>query len=360
MQLSWLHILNFKNWEERELEPGQGITCLVGPNGKGKTNLLDAIYYLCFTRSFLNNADTQNIRINEPFFMVEGKFTRDGMDEHVQVSMKKGQKKSVRRNKKEYEKLADHIGLLPAVMVCPQYISIITGSSEERRRWLDMLISQFNHLYLQYLISYQRVLQQRNTLIRQMVESNRWDEETLLVYDAQLHHYGHEVYNIRETFIAEFIPVFEEYYQLISNNAEKVSLQLISQLNDDAQLSQILQNTRAKDRAVQYTTSGIHKDDLELKINEMSVKKFGSQGQQKSFLMALKLAEHRFLSIRLNTFPLLMLDDVFDKLDENRVKQVLKKVAQPGFGQVLITDTGASRLKELLTDLGMEAKFYDI
>jgi len=360
MQLNWLHILNFKNWEEKELAPGAGITCFVGPNGKGKTNLLDAIYYLCFTRSFLNNADTQNIRKDEPFFMVEGKFTRNEVEEHVQVSMKRGQKKSVRRNKKEYEKLADHIGLLPAVMVCPQYISIITGSSEERRRWLDMLISQFNPVYLQHLINYQRVLQQRNSLIRNMVETNRWDEETLLVYDAQLQHYGHEVYTIRTKFIHEFITVFEEYYQLISNGAEKVSLQLVSQLNDGAQLNTILLNTRAKDRALQYTSAGIHKDDLEFKINDLSVKKFGSQGQQKTFLMALKLAEHQFLSTSLQTFPLLMLDDVFDKLDENRVKQVLQKVAQPGFGQVFITDTGATRLKELLTDLGMEAKFYDI
>lgn len=360
MQLNWLHILNFKNWEDKELAPGPGITCLVGPNGKGKTNLLDAIYYLCFTRSFLNNADTLNIRKEEPFFMVEGKFTRNEIEEHIQVSMKKGQKKSVRRNKKEYEKLADHIGLLPSVMVCPQYISIITGSSEERRRWLDMLISQFDHVYLQHLINYQRVLQQRNSLIRQMAESNRWDEETLLVYDAQLHRYGHEVFNIRTQFIAEFIPVFDEYYRLITNGAEEVSLQLVSVLNDGEQLGNILLNTRSKDRALQYTSVGIHKDDLEFKINDLSVKKFGSQGQQKSFLMALKLAEHQFLRIRLNTFPLLMLDDVFDKLDEHRVKQVLKKVAEPGFGQVFITDTGATRLKELLTDLGMEAKFYDI
>jgi DNA replication and repair protein RecF len=360
MELNWLHILNFKNWEEKELSFEPGITCLVGPNGRGKTNLLDAIYYLCFTRSFLNTSDTQNIRLNDPFFMLEGRFTRDGTEEHVQVSMKKGQKKTVRRNKKEYEKLADHIGLLPAVMVCPQYISIITGSSEERRRWLDMLISQFDHVYLQSLISYQRVLQQRNSLIRQMSETNRWDEETLSVYDQQLNKYGHDVYTTRIKFIEEFTPVFEEYYQMISNGSEKVGLELISHLNNGEQLISILQRTRAKDRSLQYTSSGIHKDDLEFTIHQMNVKKFGSQGQQKSFLMALKLAEHHFLSLQLKSHPLLMLDDVFDKLDEHRVKQVLKKVSEPGFGQVFITDTGATRLKELLTGLGMEAKFYDI
>jgi DNA replication and repair protein RecF len=360
MQLNWLHILNFKNWEEKELTFDAGITCLVGPNGKGKTNLLDAIYYLCFTRSFLNTSDTQNIRQNEPFFMLEGKFTRHESEEHIQISMKKGQKKVVRRNKKEYEKLADHIGLLPAVMVCPQYISIITGSSEERRRWLDMLLSQFDHVYLNNLISYQRVLQQRNSLIRQMAESNRWDEDTLSVYDSQLHKYGHEVFNVRRKFITEFLAVFEEYYQLISNGSETVGLELVSHLNEGEPLVSILQRTRAKDRSLQYTSSGIHKDDLEFTIHGLSVKKFGSQGQQKSFLMALKLAEHHFLSIQLKAFPLLMLDDVFDKLDEHRVKQVLKKVSEPGFGQVLITDTGATRLKELLTGLGMQAKFYDI
>lgn len=223
-----------------------------------------------------------------------------------------------------------------------------------------MLISQFDHAYLQNLISYQRVLQQRNSLIRQMAEAHRWDEETLSVYDQQLNKYGHEVYQTRIKFINEFTPVFEEYYQLISNGSERVGLELVSHLNEGEPLLSILQRTRAKDRSLQYTSSGIHKDDLDFTIHQMSVKKFGSQGQQKSFLMALKLAEHHFLSAQLKSHPLLMLDDVFDKLDEHRVKQVLKKVSGPGFGQVLITDTGATRLKELLTGMGMDAKFYDI
>ncbi len=174
MQLDWLHLLNFKNWEEQSFTFGKGISCIVGNNGKGKTNLLDGIYYLCFTRGFLNTSDSQNIRQNEGFFMIEGKFNKEGNEENIQVSFKKGQKKAVRRNKKEYERMADHIGLLPAVMICPQYNSIIIGGTEERRRWLDMLLSQFDTLYLQNLINYQKVLQQRNSLIKQMAEAGRW------------------------------------------------------------------------------------------------------------------------------------------------------------------------------------------
>lgn len=326
----------------------------------GKTNLLDAIYYLCFTRSFLNTSDTQNIRQNEGFFMIEGKFTKDGNEEHIQVSFKKGQKKVVRRNKKEYEKMADHIGLLPAVMICPQYNSIITGAAEERRKWLDMLISQFDHLYLQNLINYQRILQQRNSLIKQMSEANRWDESTLEVYDAQLSKYGQEVYNVRKAFVAEFTGIFQENYRFITNGAEETSLQLVSQLDTGEGLTDLLLKYRGKDRSLQYTTQGIHKDDLEFTIKEMSVKKFGSQGQQKSFLMALKIAEHHFLSNKLQLSPMLMLDDIFDKLDEQRIKQLLKKVSGENYSQVFITDTGSSRLKELFTVLGIEAQFYEL
>ena len=361
MQLDWLHILNFKNCEEREFLFQPGINCLVGPNGKGKTNMLDAIYYLCFTRSFLNMTDSQNIRQNEAFFMLEGKFTGfGGKEEHIQVSFKRGQKKTVRRNKKEYEKLADHIGLLPAVMVCPQYLSIVTGGSEERRRWLDMLLSQFNPQYLQSLINYQRILHQRNSLIKQMADSGRWEEGTILVYDAQLAKYGEEVYLLRKEFIDEFIKLFNEYYQFITNGAEEVSLSLISHLDGGENLADLLVKSRNKDRVLQYTTTGIHKDDLEFTINSMSIKKFGSQGQQKSFLMALKLSEHNYLSTKLNASPILMLDDLFDKLDEHRVKQLLRRIAEERFGQVFITDTGSSKLKHLFTELGMEARFYDI
>ncbi len=360
MQLDWLHVLNFKNAQEREISFQPGINCLVGPNGKGKTNLLDAIYYLCFTKSFLNTSDTQNIRLDEPFFMLEGRFRKEGNEEHIQVSFKRGQKKQVRRNKKEYEKMADHIGFLPAVMVCPQYSTIVIGGSEERRRWLDTLISQFDPLYLQNLMNYQRVLLQRNSLIKQMVESNRWDEGTLSVYDAQLAKYGQEVYQVRIQFIDEFMPVFNEFYQFITSGAEEVGLKISSQLDQGKNYAALLTENRHKDRALQYTTAGIHKDDLEFTIHRMSIKKFGSQGQQKSFLTALKLAEQHFLKGKLNTSPILMLDDVFDKLDPQRVKQLIKNISSEGFGQVFITDTGSDKLKHLFEELGIQAKFYDI
>lgn len=360
MQLDWLHLLNFKNFTEREFTFQRGINCLVGPNGKGKTNVLDAIYYLCFTKSFLNYTDSQNISFNEPFFMLEGRFNRFQSDENIQVSFKRGQKKIIRRNKKEYEKLANHIGLLPAVVVCPQYSSIITGAGDERRRWLDTLISQFDSLYLQHLINYQRLLQQRNSLLKQMAEANRWDEVTLLVYDTQLTKYGHEIYKKRKDFITEFIPVFNELYYFITNGAEDVSLILSSQLDESVNLAELLIQSRSKDRSLQYTTKGIHKDDLDFISNGMNIKKFASQGQQKSFLMALKLAEYQYLTFKLNLHPLLMLDDVFDKLDEDRVKQLLMKIASKSFGQVFITDTGSKKLKEILDELEIEGNFHHI
>lgn len=360
MQLDRLHVLNFKNWEERELAFREGINCLVGPNGQGKTNLLDAIYYLCFTKSFLNTADSQNIRLEEPFFMLEGWFTNSGQEDHVQVSVKRGQKKQVRRNKKEYEKLADHIGQFPAVMVCPQNASIITGSSEERRRWLDALISQFDPVYLQQLINYYRVLGQRNSLIKQLYENRTWDETTMLVYDEQLSKYGEDVYNRRKQFIEVFVPVFHTIYADISNNTETVNLQLQSGLDKGSGMMQILLQSRTKDRALQYTSAGIHKDDLEFSIQKMAIKKFGSQGQQKTFLMALKLAEHAYLKQVLHHAPLLLLDDIFDKLDNNRVSRLIRRVSESGYGQVFITDTGREKLEQLFNSLGVSVAFYEI
>ncbi len=360
MQIDWLHVLNFKNCEERELHFHKGINCLVGLNGRGKTNILDAIYYLCFTRSFLNTSDSQNIRLNEAYFMLEGKFAGQGRDEHIKISFKRGQKKNIYRNKKEYEKLADHIGLLPAVMVCPQHLSIITGGSEDRRRWLDMLLSQFDHAYLQSLISYQRILHQRNSLLKQMSDTGRWDEETLLVYDKQLAKYGSDIFRSRKAFVDEFLLLFNDHYRFITNGAEEVSLKLSSHLGSGENMEEMLGRSRGRDRALQYTTIGTHKDDLDFTINSMSIKKFGSQGQQKSFLMALKLGEHHYLSTKLNDAPLLMLDDLFDKLDENRIKQLLSKVTSENFGQVFITDTGSAKLQHLFTELGLDGRFYDI
>lgn len=360
MQLNRLHVLNFKNWVEMELEFGSGIHCLVGNNGKGKTNLLDAMYYLCFTKSFLNTADSQNIRLEEPYFMIEGWFNLQDQEEHIQVSFKKGQKKQVRRNKKEYEKLSDHIGRFPAVLVCPQYASIITGASEERRRWMDALISQFDPVYLRELMNYQRVLQQRNSLIKQMSDSSKWDESTLLIYDEQLSKYGEYISTKRSNFIREFVPVFNSIYEFITHHNEHVNIELHTALGQGNSLMELLQKSRGKDRTLQYTTVGIHKDDLEFRIHDMAVKKFGSQGQQKSFLMALKLAEHHYLKQTLGHSPMLMLDDIFDKLDESRVTRILEKVSEPGFGQVFITDTGKDNLEILFNNLGVKARFYEI
>jgi DNA replication and repair protein RecF len=223
-----------------------------------------------------------------------------------------------------------------------------------------LLLSQFNPVYFQHLINYQRVLQQRNSLIKQMAESARWDETTLAIYDIQLAKYGQEIYTVRKGFISEFVEVFKEHYAFITQGIEEVTLTHTSQLDQAENMEDLLQKSRTKDRLLQYTTAGIHKDDLDFTIHQMSVKKFGSQGQQKTFLTALKLAEYHFLSQRLKAAPLLMLDDIFDKLDGHRVKQLLQRVSAQSFGQVFITDTGSTRLKDLFAELGMEASFYDI
>lgn len=360
MVLSWLHLLNFKNWEEYEITCQPGINCIVGPNGKGKTNILDAIYYLSFTKSFLPISDSQNIKLGEGYFMIEGDLLEDDTKHHIQISFKKGQKKQVRKNKKEYQKITEHIGVFPTVLVCPQYGSIVTGGSEERRRWMDALISQFNGGYLLDLLNYQKVLQQRNALIKQMNDNRQWSEETLLTYDVQLDKYGKEINKARSLFIEEFISDLIDVYQMLSKGVEEVKLTYQSKLNDGAPLTELLIESRNKDKSLQYTTVGTHRDDLVFEINSLGLKKFGSQGQQKTFLMALKLAEHKYLSQKLGKSPVLMLDDIFDKLDQSRVRQLIKFIAEPGFGQVFITDTGSSKLQSIFQDLGIEAAFYDI
>ncbi|MDP4268242.1 MAG: DNA replication and repair protein RecF, partial [Bacteroidota bacterium] len=290
MYLQKLSIVNFKNYTDAELKFSEKINCFVGNNGAGKTNLLDAIYYLSFCKSFINPVDSQNIHDNDPFFVINGDFGIDDKTENVYCGLKRNQRKQFKLNKKEYSRFADHIGLFPLVMISPFDTNLIYDGSEERRKFIDTVISQYNKNYLNILINYNKVLLQRNTLLKQMAEKNFFDRLSLDIWNEQIIEYGNVIHSIRKNFTEEFSPVFKSYYEYITENKETIELKYNSQLNE-ADFSELLEKSLEKDRATEYTHTGIHKDDLELLISGNQLKKFGSQGQQKSFVIALKLAQ---------------------------------------------------------------------
>jgi DNA replication and repair protein RecF len=356
MFLQQLHLLGFKNYQEGEFSFIPGINCVVGPNGKGKTNLLDAIHYLCISKGFLNPVDSQNIAHQQPFFVIEGTFWMEGRDELIYCGLKKGAKKILKRNKKEYERLSDHIGLFPVVVISPLDSILLTGGSDERRRWMDSLISQFSHTYLENLITYNKIIVQRNALLKRMYESRMVDKDTLQIYNEQLTPLANLIHEARSAFMSDFIPMFNQIYQMLSATDETASIQYESQLNT-LPIEKLLEDAFEKDRILQYTTVGIHKDDLDFILNDYPIKKFGSQGQQKTFLTALKLAEHDYLKKSKGFAPILLLDDIFDKLDTARVSNLIKKVSEEEFGQVFITDTGKEKISAIFNTFEITANF---
>lgn len=360
MKLSQLHLVNFKNYAEASLAFNEGVTCLLGQNGAGKTNILDSIYYLSFCKSYFNPIDSQNIRHGESLFVVQGKFIDDeGNNEEVYCGFAKGKKKQFKRNKKEYEKLSDHIGKFPAVMISPQDSDLIQEGSDVRRKLLDGIIAQFNKPYLEHILSYQRLLQQRNALLKKFGETRRFDEDALEVYDEQMAPLATSIHNERKQFLEEFVPIFSSIFNDLSHQRETVSLEYSSQL-EQKDIRELWKASRDADRHKQYTTSGVHKEDLIFKIGDHPIKRFGSQGQQKTFLIALKLAQYRHLQSKTVTKPMLLLDDIFDKLDGSRVEQLMKHVTQPEFGQVFVTDTSTDRLPNLFEKLGTTINSYEV
>ena len=359
MHLDHLSLINYKNIEEIEIDLSPRINCFIGNNGMGKTNLLDAVYYLCFCKSFFSLSDLQNIRHEAPFMVLQGSFTRMQQPQLVYCGVKRGQKKHFKCNKKEYKKLSEHIGLLPVVMVSPADTRLITGGSEERRKFMDGVISQYDREYLQDLIRYNRVLLQRNKLLKSFGAGVRYDEEMLSIWDEQMISLGSNIYQKRMDFLGRLMPVFQEYYQIISQGNEIVSLEYRSQLHDQS-LRDLLQGARLKDQVMQYSTVGIHKDDLELKLGEYPIKKMGSQGQQKTYLIALKLAQFDFMK-QINGFkPILLLDDIFDKLDALRVEQIVRLVSEERFGQIFISDTNRDHLVEILSGSALEYRLFNL
>lgn len=359
MYLEKLSLVNFKNYSQADLDFSPDVNCFAGNNGVGKTNLLDAIHYLCFCKSFFNPIDSQNILHEAPFFVIQGIFDLNGEKNEIYCGQKRSQKKQFKRNKKEYTRLADHIGLFPCVMISPADSELISEGSEERRKFMDSIISQFDKKYLDDLITYNKVLMQRNALLRQFGEGNFFDATSLEVWDVQLAALGKELFEKRQHFIAHFIQLFREHYKFISGGNEEVNIRYVSQLlNGDMKV--LMDASLRKDRAVEYTTVGIHKDDIEFEIGEHPIKKFGSQGQQKSLLVALRLAQFDYVQKQKNMKPVLLLDDIYDKLDNSRVRKLMELVSTHRFGQIFITDTNAKRIKELFEGIDTQLKMFSV
>ena len=358
MILKRISILNYKNLEQVELDCSPKKNCFIGQKGMGKPNLLDAVYYLSFCKSATNPIDSQNMMHQQDFFVIQGFYeTESGDTEEIYCGMKRRQKKQFKRNKKEYTRLSDHIGFIPLVMVSPSDSELISGGSEERRRFMDVVISQYDKEYLEAVIRYNMALQQRNTLLK---NEQGFDEELMEVWEEMMAASGEVVYRKRCAFIEEFIPIFQAFYSQISQNKEEVGLVYESHAQQ-GNLVQLLKESRQRDQIMGYSLKGIHKDDLLMQLGDYPIKKEGSQGQNKTYLIALKLAQFDFLRrTGSHTTPLLLLDDIFDKLDASRVEQIVKLVAGDKFGQIFITDTNRDHLDKIMQKIEGEYKVFSV
>lgn len=358
ISLQSLHLVNFKSYQELEVKLSSRINCFVGPNGSGKTNLLDAIHYLALCKSYFTATDSLNIRHGEDFFLVQGDFEFDDLPEFISCGFKTGQKKVMKRNKKSYDKLSEHIGLVPLIIASPSDAELIYGGSEDRRKFMDGAISQYNNQYLDALIKYNKALAQRNSLLKEFSRTGQQDMDMLEVWDGQLCMFGETIYKVRKQFIEELTGVFLGFYQHISNGSEQIQLVYESQL-DTASLDILLKNSVQKDLALEYTSAGIHKDDLMFVQNGYPMKRVGSQGQQKTLLVSLKLAELSLIRDKTGKQPLLLLDDIFDKFDAQRVTQLIKLVSGQTFGQIFITDTDRNNISELLKEITTDFRIFE-
>ncbi len=357
MFLSELSLINFKNIKQAEFTFSSQVNCFLGNNGQGKTNLLDAIYYLSYTKSFFNAIDSQNVNFESDFFVVQGKFSDQDVDFDLYCGMKKGDKKVFRKNKKVYKKLSDHIGVFPVVMITPYDINLILEGSETRRKFIDALISQFDNNYLSDLLTYNKLLKQRNVMLKDAKFQHSFD--LLEVYESGMHEKASLIYTKRKNFIEEFTPIFNQFYRDISSNLEYVDLYYETAL-EEYTLLELFEHNRRKDQQVGYTSAGIHRDDLVFNIENHAIKKFGSQGQQKTYLIALKLAKYEYIRRKKNMDPVLLLDDIFDKLDDNRVGYILDLIRSKKIGQCFITDTSTAKIPQILSDFKVDHNLFEI
>lgn len=371
MRLDHLSIINYKNIREAELDFSPGVNCLVGKNGMGKTNLLDAIHYLSFCKALNAVSDSQVITHGEEYFMLHGRYDLEGQPEDVLCGYRMKSRKSFKRGGKEYQRLSDHIGLLPIVLLTPSDGILLQGGSDERRRLMDMIICQYDKPYLNALIRYNQALQQRNSLLKMASSpgpsygaSAGFSADDPLLYQAceeQMDYFGQQIYEARRRFVDDFTPVFQEFYGQVSMGREQVTLTYQSHFEGGQSLMPLLQAVRGRDLALGYTTRGAHKDDLHMMLGDFPMKQMGSQGQNKTYLTGLKLAQFDYLKRIGHTTPILLLDDIFDRLDGDRVEQIIRLVAQSGrFGQIFITDTNREYLDRIIDKVATDYRLFDV
>lgn len=359
MQLNRLQLINFKNHEEISWEFSR-INCITGNNGVGKTNVLDAIHYLSLCKSFFANSDQQNIKHGENFFLCAGNYENEEEQFSVQLGLKRNTKKNVKKDGVEYDKLAQHIGTIPLVIITPFDIQLVYEHSEERRRFMDTLLSQTDREYLESLQQYNRLLEHRNKQLKQFAERNFFDQTLLDTHNERIAPLAELIYAKRKQFFTDFLPLFKEKYLLISDNAENAGVSYESNLHDVNSFLNLLNENQQKDRIMERTTKGIHKDDWKFTLDDFAVKKYASQGQTKSFVIALKLAQYDYLKQATNKKPLLLLDDIFEKLDEHRAKQLMELVATDNFGQIFITDTHKERVESVFKPINITPNYFSL
>jgi DNA replication and repair protein RecF len=359
MYLKKISLFNYKNFSEANFEFDTKINCFVGKNGIGKTNVLDAIYHVSYGKSYFNPLAVQNIKHGEEFFVIDAELEKENRAEQIVCSLKKGQKKILKRNGKVYDKFSDHIGFVPLVIISPADRDLIIEGSETRRKFMDSVISQLDAIYLQQLIQYQKIISQRNALLKYFALNHVFDNDTLSIYNEQLNEFAQSIFEKRKSFIEEFIPIFNKHHQAITDSQETVQLVYESHLFGNDLLT-LLQENLPKDKALQYTSVGVHKDDLSFEIDSHPIKKFGSQGQQKSFLIALKLAQFEFLKKQSGVKPILLFDDIFDKLDESRVAKIVEMVNSDTFGQLFISDTHPERTETIVKSTHQSYKIFNL
>ena len=357
MELRRLSLLNYRNLMEVNVDFSPGINCFIGSNGMGKTNLLDAVYYLSFCKSAVNASDLSNIMHDEPYFMIQGNYcSQSGVESEISCGLKRGDKKQFRKDSKLYERLSDHIGTVPLVMVSPADNELIAGGSEERRRFMDVVISQYDKEYLASLIRYNRALQQRNALLRGEHEP---DGDMMSLIEEMMADEALFINKSRKSFIDELVPIFTKFHNAITGGNENVSLNYRSHLND-GNIIESLRSSRSDDRRIGYTSRGVHRDELVMQLGGYPLRREGSQGQNKTFLVSLKLAQYDFLRTKGGEMPLLLLDDIFDKLDSRRVEQIISLVAGDGFGQIFITDVNREHIDGILEQIDGAYRLFEV
>jgi DNA replication and repair protein RecF len=367
MIIKKLSLYNFKNHSEKKFEFSPQINCFVGNNGAGKTNILDALHYLSVGKSFLGNTDVNNIKREEDFFTIDAEVQNEDSEDTIKISQPKEAKKIIKKNDKSYDRLADHIGYLPSVMISPYDSNLISDSGESRRRFLDSMISQTDSEYLFDLIQYQKTVQQRNALLKYFAKNRTWDKDSLEIYDAPISKFGTNIFEKRRNFVEKLGPIVQNFYKIISGGKEMVSVYYQSDLSEGFDSAQpekafqtLLMESLERDRMLTYTSKGIHKDDLLFEMDHVLIKKIGSQGQQKSFLISLKLAQMSLVKELTKKTPILLLDDIFDKLDDTRVSQLIELVNQESFGQIFITDTHRERTESVVKKINEESIIFEV